>query len=611
MRKRIYALLLAVFLAAGAGVLPLQASAAPLPSGTVHTGTRTTNAGSRTAHTGLRTAHTERTMRMILTGEESTQDQFDFSWIDLDPSHYDSDAQFANELLHEASLLGRTKMAEALLQAAYEASPNPRFLTAETALLQSQWRLSVEYKLDADTDEILEYTEHEYDDAGDEVISRRYEASKNWEPAYQVYPDGTPVPEYVLTELVSMEYDSGHLLLLRSGVKGWQDSGLITPEEMEKRLEEGLTDHQDRYVYNKTGTPAEQYYRQADQEFLVRTWEYDESGRLLLQENQFWAGEKGVHTENEYDEDGSLAYTTYFDADDHEISYEVFFYDSYGLLAEKEHYTGEILLSQTEYTYDDNGVLQESVWTALTPDGEEAAYRLCTYDESGNLLNQLSEDDRTQEMNESAFEYEYDDEGLLTRKQEFSYDADGNEQPADPYSVYEYVFFELPERQDPLPEDASSEGAETEDEASGAEKENDAPGTQEVENASGTKDAENTSGIQVTEDGEYTDKDHVALYIHTYGHLPSNYITKKEANALGWPDEGYLKTVAPGKSIGGDTFGNYEGILPKKKGRKYYECDIDFGGKSRNAKRIVFSNDGLIFYTEDHYESFEQLYGGE
>ena len=584
MRKRIYALLLAVFLAAGAGVLPLQASAAPLPSGTVHTGTRTANAGSRTANT-------ERTMRMILAGEESTQDQFDFSWIDLDPSHYDSDAQFANELLHEASLLGRTKMAEALLQAAYEASPNPRFLTAETALLQSQWRLSVEYKLDADTDEILEYTEHEYDDAGDEVISRRYEASKNWEPAYQVYPDGTPVPEYVLTELVSMEYDSGHLLLLRSGVKGWQDSGLITPEEMEKRLADGLTNHQDRYVYNKTGTPAEQYYRQADQEFLVRTWEYDESGRLLLQENQFWAGEKGVHTENEYDEDGSLAYTTYFDADDHETSYEVFFYNSYGLLAEKEHYTGEILLSQTEYTYDDYGVLQESVWTALTPDGEEAAYRLCTYDESGNLLNQLFEDDRTQEMNESAFEYEYDDEGLLTRKQEFSYDADGNEQPADSCSVYEYVFFELPERQDMPLEDASKEA--------------------ENDPASENEETDAAPGIQVTEDGEYTDKDHVALYIHTYGHLPSNYITKKEANALGWPDEGYLKTVAPGKSIGGDTFGNYEGILPKKKGRKYYECDIDFGGKSRNAKRIVFSNDGLIFYTEDHYESFEQLYGGE
>ena len=119
------------------------------------------------------------------------------------------------------------------------------------------------------------------------------------------------------------------------------------------------------------------------------------------------------------------------------------------------------------------------------------------------------------------------------------------------------------------------------------------------------------SGITVREDGEYSDKEHVALYIHTYGHLPSNYITKKEANALGWPDEGYLKNLAPGKSIGGDYFGNYEGLLPKKKGRKYYECDIDFKGKGRNAKRIIYSNDGLIYYTEDHYETFELLYGGE
>ena len=128
-----------------------------------------------------------------------------------------------------------------------------------------------------------------------------------------------------------------------------------------------------------------------------------------------------------------------------------------------------------------------------------------------------------------------------------------------------------------------------------------------------TTEAETTekSGISVEEDGEYTDKDHVALYIYTYGHLPDNFITKKEANELGWPEEGNLGQVAPGKSIGGDYFGNYEGLLPKKKGRKYYECDIDFKGKSRGAKRIIFSNDGLIFYTDDHYESFEQLYGGD
>ncbi len=114
---------------------------------------------------------------------------------------------------------------------------------------------------------------------------------------------------------------------------------------------------------------------------------------------------------------------------------------------------------------------------------------------------------------------------------------------------------------------------------------------------------------EISEDGVYTQRDEVALYIHTYGHLPANYITKKQAQALGW-EGGKLEPYAPGKSIGGDYFGNYEGQLPKKKGRKYYECDIDTQGKkSRGAKRIVYSTDGLIYYTGDHYESFELLYG--
>lgn len=115
----------------------------------------------------------------------------------------------------------------------------------------------------------------------------------------------------------------------------------------------------------------------------------------------------------------------------------------------------------------------------------------------------------------------------------------------------------------------------------------------------------------VSEDGEYWTKDEVALYIHLYGHLPKNYITKEQAEALGWPG-GSLEPYAPGCSIGGGYFGNYEGLLPKKKGRKYTECDIDTRGrKRRGEKRIVFSNDGLIYYTDDHYESFTLLYGEE
>ena len=113
----------------------------------------------------------------------------------------------------------------------------------------------------------------------------------------------------------------------------------------------------------------------------------------------------------------------------------------------------------------------------------------------------------------------------------------------------------------------------------------------------------------IAEDGAYTSKDDVALYIHTYGKLPSNFLTKKDAQSRGWESsKGNLQTVAPGMSIGGDRFGNREGLLPDKKGRQYYECDIDYDGGRRNAKRIVFSDDGLIFYTDDHYASFEQLY---
>ncbi len=116
----------------------------------------------------------------------------------------------------------------------------------------------------------------------------------------------------------------------------------------------------------------------------------------------------------------------------------------------------------------------------------------------------------------------------------------------------------------------------------------------------------------IDENDTYTSKEEVAAYIHEYGHLPSNFITKKEAKKLGWvSSEGNLDEVAPGMSIGGDYFGNYEGNLPEAKGRDYYECDIDFDGTYRNAKRIVFSDDGLIYYTEDHYETFELLYGEE
>ncbi|MBQ5969516.1 MAG: ribonuclease [Clostridia bacterium] len=137
------------------------------------------------------------------------------------------------------------------------------------------------------------------------------------------------------------------------------------------------------------------------------------------------------------------------------------------------------------------------------------------------------------------------------------------------------------------------------------------PETKAPTNESPTDPRATSPPAALDESGSYNSKDEVALYIHTFGHLPPNYLTKKQAKALGWTG-GSLEKYAPGKSIGGDRFGNYEGRLPEAPDRIYTECDIDTLGKSsRGAKRIVFSNDGLIFYTNDHYTSFTLLYGEE
>ena len=124
-------------------------------------------------------------------------------------------------------------------------------------------------------------------------------------------------------------------------------------------------------------------------------------------------------------------------------------------------------------------------------------------------------------------------------------------------------------------------------------------------------DGPEAESLSVQEDGWYDSKEEVALYLHTYGHLPSNYVTKREARKAGW-EGGSLEKFFPGCSIGGDIFRNLEEQLPKARGRTYYECDIDTAGqRSRGAKRIIFSNDGLIYYTDDHYETFTLLYKGD
>ena len=131
----------------------------------------------------------------------------------------------------------------------------------------------------------------------------------------------------------------------------------------------------------------------------------------------------------------------------------------------------------------------------------------------------------------------------------------------------------------------------------------------QVENPSESEEETGSEAPAIDEDGHYTSKDEVALYIHTYGRLPGNYIRKNDAMDLGWDaSKGNLWDVTDEMSIGGDRFGNREGLLPDESGRQWYEADIDYEGGYRNALRIVYSSDGLIYYTDDHYESFEKLY---
>ncbi len=161
-------------------------------------------------------------------------------------------------------------------------------------------------------------------------------------------------------------------------------------------------------------------------------------------------------------------------------------------------------------------------------------------------------------------------------------------------------------------ETSGPESEDTDEEAEEASGPGSEDTDEEAEEAAGpasekTAEAEpdDSAEKRIDENGSYTTRDDVALYIHVYGKLPSNFITKKEAEKLGWTG-GSLEPYAPGKCIGGGRFGNYEGVLPQG---NYKECDIDtLGKKSRGAKRIVYSDDGRIYYTADHYESFTQLY---
>ena len=134
------------------------------------------------------------------------------------------------------------------------------------------------------------------------------------------------------------------------------------------------------------------------------------------------------------------------------------------------------------------------------------------------------------------------------------------------------------------------------------------PYKSESEDKEQTAEVEDSGKDNLPKYGEYYyDLENVVLYLEVYDELPPNYITKSQAQELGW-EGGSVEKYQDGAAIGGDAFGNREGLLPKADGRRYTECDIDTNGySSRGSKRLVFSNDGLYFYTSDHYESFSEV----
>lgn len=112
-----------------------------------------------------------------------------------------------------------------------------------------------------------------------------------------------------------------------------------------------------------------------------------------------------------------------------------------------------------------------------------------------------------------------------------------------------------------------------------------------------------------TADAPITAPQDIADYIFAHGTLPDNFLTKNEARQLGWDSsKNYVSDVAPGYSIGGDRFGNYEGLLPDASGRKWYEADANYTVGPRSAERILYSSDGLVYYTNDHYQTFTEMH---
>jgi len=98
------------------------------------------------------------------------------------------------------------------------------------------------------------------------------------------------------------------------------------------------------------------------------------------------------------------------------------------------------------------------------------------------------------------------------------------------------------------------------------------------------------------------------MWVYLTGQLPDYYITKEQAKALGWKSwKGNLANVAPNKMLNGGIFQNSNKKLPSANGRVWYEADINYTSGYRNGHRLLYSNDGLLFATYDHYETFVEI----
>ena len=109
--------------------------------------------------------------------------------------------------------------------------------------------------------------------------------------------------------------------------------------------------------------------------------------------------------------------------------------------------------------------------------------------------------------------------------------------------------------------------------------------------AAALTDSPTSAPTQAPQQTAITAPQDIADYIFAHGTLPDNFLTKNEARQLGW-----------------DSSQNYEGLLPDASGRKWYEADANYTDGPRGAERILYSSDGLVYYTNDHYQTFTEMH---